>query len=242
MDKIYVVYWSQTGNTQAMAEAIGKGITVAGKEAVVVSVENISADELKEANKFALGCPAMGAENLLIEYCAPTLAGIKTANLFTYHFSSEGVVLEELKTINLKLNMRGVFAVVLLWREDSALIYVYRKTKLENELKSEGVMSLLSKYGYIDNSVENSLKYLMKRLEYYECFPHEIGVFLGYPLTDVIGFINHKGKNCKLCGFWKVYSNECEAQKLFEKLKKCTNIYLRLFAEGRSITQMTVAG
>lgn len=64
MDKIYVVYWSQTGNTQAMAEAIGKGITVAGKEAVVVSVENISADELKGANKFALGCPAMGAENL----------------------------------------------------------------------------------------------------------------------------------------------------------------------------------
>ena len=33
MDKIYVVYWSQTGNTQAMAEAIGKGITDAGKEA-----------------------------------------------------------------------------------------------------------------------------------------------------------------------------------------------------------------
>ena len=42
MDKIYVIYWSQSGNTQAMAEAIGRGITDVGKEAEVVSVENVS--------------------------------------------------------------------------------------------------------------------------------------------------------------------------------------------------------
>lgn len=64
MDKIYVVYWSQTGNTQAMAEAIGKGITDAGKEAEVVFVTQASLDELKKAKCFALGCPAMGAEVL----------------------------------------------------------------------------------------------------------------------------------------------------------------------------------
>lgn len=64
MDKIYVVYWSQSGNTQAMAEAVGKGITAAGKEAVVVSVGEVSTDELKSAKCFALGCPAMGAETL----------------------------------------------------------------------------------------------------------------------------------------------------------------------------------
>ena len=64
MDKIYVVYWSQTGNTQAMAEAIGKGITEAGKEANVVYVGSASLDELKAANAFALGCPSMGVEVL----------------------------------------------------------------------------------------------------------------------------------------------------------------------------------
>lgn len=64
MDKVYVVYWSQTGNTQAMAEAIGKGVTEAGKEAVVVDVSNASLDDLKAAKGFALGCPAMGAEVL----------------------------------------------------------------------------------------------------------------------------------------------------------------------------------
>ena len=64
MDKVYVVYWSQSGNTQAMAEAIGKGITDTGKEAAVVFVSEASLDELKNAKAFALGCPAMGAEVL----------------------------------------------------------------------------------------------------------------------------------------------------------------------------------
>lgn len=64
MDKIHVVYWSQSGNTQAMAEAIGKGIADAGKEAAVVSVGDASMDELRQAKCFALGCPAMGAEVL----------------------------------------------------------------------------------------------------------------------------------------------------------------------------------
>lgn len=64
MDKIYVVFWSQSGNTQAMAEAVGKGITDAGKEAAVVYVGDASIEELKKAKCFALGCPAMGAEVL----------------------------------------------------------------------------------------------------------------------------------------------------------------------------------
>lgn len=64
MDKIYVVYWSQSGNTQMMAEAIGEGIKEAGKEAQVVFVSDASTEELKNAQAFALGCPAMGAEVL----------------------------------------------------------------------------------------------------------------------------------------------------------------------------------
>lgn len=64
MSKISVVYWSQSGNTEQMAEAIGKGITAAGKEAEVVEVGSASLDELKNEAAFALGCPAMGAEEL----------------------------------------------------------------------------------------------------------------------------------------------------------------------------------
>ena len=64
MDKIQVVFWTQSGNTQAMAEAIGKGITEAGKEANVVYVGSASLDDLKAAKAFALGCPSMGVEVL----------------------------------------------------------------------------------------------------------------------------------------------------------------------------------
>lgn len=64
MDKISVIYWSQTGNTKEMAEAIGKGITDAGKEAEVLYVTDASVENLKSAKCFALGCPAMGAEEI----------------------------------------------------------------------------------------------------------------------------------------------------------------------------------
>ena len=64
MSKISIVYWSQSGNTAAMAEAVAKGVTDAGKEAEIVFVSSASIDELKSETAFALGCPAMGAEEL----------------------------------------------------------------------------------------------------------------------------------------------------------------------------------
>lgn len=88
MDKINVVYWSQSGNTQAMAEAIGKGITAAGKEAAVLFVTEASLEDLQKAKIFALGCPAMGAEVLEESEMEPfvcdveTFAGGKTIALF----------------------------------------------------------------------------------------------------------------------------------------------------------------
>ena len=48
MDKIYVVYWSQTGNTEAMAEAVARGIRSEGKESAVVEVGSISPEELRK--------------------------------------------------------------------------------------------------------------------------------------------------------------------------------------------------
>lgn len=52
MDKINVVYWSQSGNTQAMAEAVGRGIEAAGKSAEVIDVSSASLDALKAAKVF----------------------------------------------------------------------------------------------------------------------------------------------------------------------------------------------
>lgn len=64
MDKVYIIYWTQTGNTGAMAEAIADGVKEAGKEPVLLSPTEAKVADFKELNAFALGCPAMGAEVL----------------------------------------------------------------------------------------------------------------------------------------------------------------------------------
>ena len=89
--KISVVFWSQSGNTAAMADAVGQGITEAGKEAEVIEVSSASLDALKEEKAFALGCPAMGAEVLeesefepMFISCEPNLRGKKVALFGSY--------------------------------------------------------------------------------------------------------------------------------------------------------------
>ena len=89
--------------------------------------------------------------------------------------------------------------------------------------------------------MDEAILRLQRRLSEKKTFPHEIGVFLGYPLGDVIGFIRNEGKNCKCADCWKVYGDECEAKKTFAKFKRCIEVYVRLWKEGRSIRQLTVA-
>ena len=81
MDEIMVVYWSQTGNTEAMAQAVAQGIEEAGKKAKLAEVSAVSAADLKDVKAFALGCPAMGAE-VLEEAEVEGFAAGKTVGLF----------------------------------------------------------------------------------------------------------------------------------------------------------------
>ena len=71
-------------------------------------------------------------------------------------------------------------------------------------------------------------------------FPHEIGLFLGYPLADVQGFIAHCGRNYRLCGCWKVYGDPCFAQRCFAKYKKCRDVYLKCYEQGQLLSRLTV--
>ena len=77
MDKVVIVYWSGTGNTQAMAEKIGEGVVSEGKEANVIEVSAIKAEELKGLTAFALGCPSMGAEVLEEDFMEPFVAEVE---------------------------------------------------------------------------------------------------------------------------------------------------------------------
>ena len=63
MDKAIIVYWSSTGNTEAMANAIAEGVKAAGGTPELVFVDSVNVDELLAQPAFAIGCPAMGARS-----------------------------------------------------------------------------------------------------------------------------------------------------------------------------------
>ena len=77
MSKISVVFWTQGGTTESMANAVVEGIKEAGKEAEAVFVSDMNIDELKGEGVFALGCPAMGAEVLEESEMEPFVADVE---------------------------------------------------------------------------------------------------------------------------------------------------------------------
>ena len=183
----------------------------------------------------------MSIDNYLIEHCSPTLASLKTANMFSCTYESENSLETAIYAQNELLGAKGVELLVLRKVNHSALIYVCRKKMLSNDLRKRGVAEFLSTYGYSSTDTEYAINKLKSRLEEESGFPHEIGIFLSYPPDDVKGFIEQGSRNCLCSGCWKVYCNECEAVKMFNKFKKCREVYSRLYAEGsRDILQLTV--
>lgn len=182
----------------------------------------------------------MGFEPYLIEYCSPTLASLKTANLFSIGIKDMDELYRNIEAGNKKLNPKGVYLELLRVRNGRGLIYVYRKKSLEADLEREESKMMLSLLGYKDADLRSTLDYLKQRLYLSEGFPHEIGLFLGYPPKDVLGFILNGGRNEKCTGCWKVYCDEKDSCKCFDRFKKCKNVYTRLFSEGRPIINLTV--
>ncbi len=177
---------------------------------------------------------------MIVKHCAPTLAGLKIGNLFSYTYENETTLRKQLKENNALLNPKGIYFRILRKKNGVALVYVYRSNRLKELLQNSNVQSFLAENGYHDFSLEVCLDLL--QLHLHNCdFPHEIGIFLGYPLEDVKAFIKHKGTNYKHVGYWKVYNNLQEALATFEKFKKCTNIYCKKYASGHDISRLTVA-
>lgn len=89
--------------------------------------------------------------------------------------------------------------------------------------------------------LDSLLAQLALRLETQPEFPHEIGVFLGYPLQDVVGFIENHGRNYTCCGFWKSYSDPAEMQACFACYRKCVYHYMALLEQGTPLEKLAVS-
>ena len=180
-------------------------------------------------------------ERALIEYCSATLASLKAGSLFNEAFQTEEELSLQLAMWNRCLTGKGIRLFVLRKSRNHALIYVYRRNGLRRILARPEIAGFLAGYGYRDFEVDAALQRLRKRMTESDDFPHEIGVFLDYPLGDVIGFIANGGRNFKCAGCWKVYCDECGCRAAFARYRKCRDVYMRLWQNGRSVWQLTVA-
>lgn len=180
------------------------------------------------------------SEEYLVRHCAPTLAGIKTANLFTCPYEQKQTLIESIRRMNSRLEGKGLRLLPLRFSQKRALIYLYRPAKLSADLADGAAEALLYRCGYQSVDCGSCLAQLARKLRTDSGFPHEIGLFLGYPPEDVCGFMEHRP--CKCTGCWKVYGDEEAAKRKFALYKKCTKVYCDQWAKGKDIERLTVAG
>lgn len=156
-------------------------------------------------------------EYILGTHCGITFAGIKAASLINLKRRCG----RHLENYEEHFACRGFGFMKLKEEGDRILLYVFNRFQLEKLLFREENKRFLEEEGYVFDTVEEALEILKSRMAGVE-FPHEIGIFLNYPLEDVKGFIAHPNDGVKLVGYWKVYEDEERKKRLFDTYEKCT--------------------
>ena len=164
--------------------------------------------------------------------CAPVISGIKISNLLTIPAKS----LRELSVVLKKTELS--FRILYPGRE-RLVILIYREAKLREYLAGEEVMAFIYKCGYETSDISKIFPVFVKRymryMELKQDFPHELGLFLGYPIEDVEGFIKENGKNYLYSGYWKVYKDTELKIRLFKDYERVQTEIVRLLYEGLDI-------
>ena len=180
-------------------------------------------------------------ESRLAAHCAPTLLGVKAASLFSLSEQEFPALQEELRRYNRSLCRAGLRFLILHRHAGRALILVYRPALLFSQLCAPDARALLAHYAYPPPRCLGALlRHLKGRFSSCGRFPHEIGLFLGYPTADVQAFIAGDAP-CKLCGYWKVYCDVDAAKERFACYDACRACVCRMLAEGCTISQLLCA-
>ena len=179
------------------------------------------------------------SDEIIIRNCSPTLAGLKTGNIFCCKIESKESLMRDIRKLNKALTKKGLRVIPLKVNDDKAMVYVFRPGKLKKDLSQAEATDLLSNHGYACKNPEYCVVKLIDRINASDTFPHEIGFFLGYPPEDVLGFIETKTPKCS--GYWQVYGDEKKAKKTFAKYNKCTEVYMQQLIKGNTLERLTVA-
>lgn len=172
---------------------------------------------------------------LLAIHCAPILKGSKAANIMT-------VTMKEFFRIGYLLEGTGIVYRFLKTKGDKGILYLYREKNLEEYLHSKEIRTFLRGYGYLNDNLSVMLDRLSERISLYSSgetvFPHEIGIFLEYPLMDVKGFLENDGKNFAYSGYWKVYHDVPGAVRRFKRYDEERERAIKAIAEGKTIREI----
>ena len=169
--------------------------------------------------------------------CAPFLKGLKVSCVIS---------LDEELYSGLAELFTGMDVIYhLLSRSDgTCLVLFYRPIEMKAYLADKQVRALLSEYGYSGMCAEEMLLRLSERIQDFSGremgFPHEIGVFLGYPPEDVKGFIENEGKRYLMIGYWKVYSDLGRARMIFQEYDHAKDCAVNEFLTGKSIREIAL--
>ena len=180
------------------------------------------------------------SDAFLVEHCAPTFAGLKTGNLFRISYADIEAFREELRELNGILKKKGLRAVPVRMTAEFALVYLYRPDFLKRDLGSEEAARLLTSLGYEPQSVNRSVAFLARMMREKEAFPHEVGLFLGYPPEDVLSFMKSSREGVKCVGCWKVYGDEARARAAFWRFQRCREVFEENVQRGRKLEALIV--
>lgn len=174
-------------------------------------------------------------EHKLALNSAPSLLGVKSASLMSLD-KNELDVYTNVRSFNQKAAQKGLRIKILCECGQRCLLMLYCKPLLQRLLCEPKRRKLLENYGYDTClSAGQCLDRLSQRCRQQNEFPHEIGIFLDYPVEDVQGFIAHKGSGFKLCGYWKVYGDEEKAKCTFRRYDKCRKYLCNKISEGQDL-------
>ncbi len=181
----------------------------------------------------------MGFDETIVHCSAPSLCGIKPASLFSMDgkcFLSGKEKLHEWRDVFLKSKR---YFVPIKKSDGRILFFVFDKNLLQSVCADKKNLLYLREKGYqVEKGFNAILCELIHRLSHGENFPHEVGLFLGYPLTDVEGF-EHNRSGFKYSGFWKVYGNLDEAERKMKLYKSCSEICMKWLNSGLSVPKLT---
>ena len=167
--------------------------------------------------------------------CAPVLTGIKISNLLNVEREYEGSVCRILRNT-------GIVSYRLLSCENKTVFLLFQRQELDLYLKEQKVQAFFISNGYKDLSLIGILKRFSQQYATYMFrggkFPHEMGLLLGYPVEDVQGFIEHKGKDYLYAGYWKVYTDLEEKKALFDAYESAKEALLLLVSGGYTVPMM----